>query len=67
MAKKKSYIVSISVDGRIDIEVDSASSPEEAKRIAMSKFMDANLGDLECIDYKPVNATDEDDNLTDFV
>lgn len=60
------YIVSIAIDGRVDVEVSNASSPEDAKEQALQKFLDINLGAVECVDFHAVNATDENDELTDF-
>ena len=56
------YIVSMAVDGRIDVEVE-AESTEEAFKAAQEAFMDADLKDMEVIDSKPVNVSDEDGNL----
>lgn len=56
------YIVSMAVDGRIDVEVE-AESTKEAFRAAEVAFMDANMKDLDVIDSKPVNVSDEDGNL----
>ncbi len=59
------YVVSLAIDGRIDILVN-ADDPETAKNKALGKFMDIDIGDVECIDFHAVNATDENDNMTDF-
>lgn len=56
------YIVSMAVDGRIDVEVE-AESTKEAFRAAEVAFMDADMKDLDVIDSKPVNVSDEDGNL----
>lgn len=56
------YIVSMAVDGRIDVEVE-AGSTKEAFRAAEVAFMDADMKDLDVIDSKPVNVYDEDGNL----
>lgn len=56
------YIVSMAVDGRIDVEVE-AESTEEAFKSAQEAFMDADLKGMEVIDSKPVNVSDEDGNL----
>lgn len=59
------YIVSIAVDGRIDVEVN-ANSLEEARELAENEFCYADIGELDCIGHKAVNATDEAGILTDF-
>lgn len=60
------YIVSIAVDGRIDVEVN-ANSLEEARELAEKEFYyTADIGELDCIGHKVVNATDENGVLTDF-
>jgi hypothetical protein len=56
------YIVSMAVDGRIDVEVE-AESTKEAFKAAIGAFIDADLEDMEVIDAKPVNVSDEDGNL----
>lgn len=56
------YIVSMAVDGRIDVEVE-AENTKEAFRAAEVAFMDADMKDLDVIDSKPVNVSDEDGNL----
>lgn len=56
------YIVSMAVDGRIDVEVE-AESTKEAFRAAEVAFMDADMKDLDVIDSKPVNVSDKDGNL----
>ena len=59
------YTVSMKVDGRIDVEVDAAT-PEEAFEKAKDAFMDVDMKDVEYVDSKPVNCTDEIGNLTDY-
>lgn len=61
-----SYDVSIAVDGRIYIHIPHAKDANEAKRLALNEFAHANIGEIECIDFHAVNATDKNDNLTDF-
>lgn len=56
------YIVSMAVDGRIDVEVD-AESVDEAFAVAVDEFMDADLKDMEVVDARPVNCSDEDGNI----
>lgn len=56
------YIVSMAVDGRIDVEVD-AESVTEAFEAAKDAFMDADLKDMEVVDSHPVNCSDEEGNI----
>ena len=57
------YRVSLAIDGRVDVEVE-AKSFEEAKLKAPSA--DFEWKDVEIIDLKPVNATDENDVMRDY-
>lgn len=59
------YVVGIAIDGRYYARVD-AENPDEAKKKAIEAYMDADFGELECIDCIPVNAEDENGNWTDF-
>ena len=59
------YIISIAVDGRLDIAV-TADSPQQARAKALTEFPFADISKLEVVGYKAVNATDENDELTDF-
>lgn len=63
--QKHRYYVSIAIDGRITIPV-FANDPYEAKHKAKNAFMDTNIGDVECISHKAVNAEDIDGNITDY-
>ena len=56
------YTVSISVDGRIDIEVD-ADNTEEARVKALDAFATADLSKMEIVRRDAVNCSDEDGNL----
>lgn len=56
------YIVSMAVDGRIDVEVD-AESVAEAFKVAEDAFMEADLKNMEVVDSRPVNCSDEDGNI----
>lgn len=53
---KVPFIVSLAVDGRVDIEVN-AHSPLQAKNAAMEAFSEANVGDVECLGVIAVSAT----------
>ena len=59
------YVVSIAVDGRIDVEVE-ASSFEEAQSRALDEFANADLTEMEVVGRKAVNAEDVDGNFRDF-
>lgn len=60
------YDVSIAIDGRMNIRVTDVFTLEEAKEQALIKFGEADIGDVECVDFHAVNATDENGNLTDY-
>jgi len=63
---EKKYIVSMAVDGRIDVPV-TAESPEAAFEKAKEAFTDADLAQMETVDAKPVNAYDpETETYTDY-
>ena len=58
---KKTYYVTIYVDGRWCVPVE-AENIEEAKKEAELDFMADDLGDnLEVVDYRPIIVEDEDD------
>lgn len=59
------YIVSIAVDGRIDVEVE-ADSFEDAKTKACDAVCDLDFGKLECIGWNAVNAEDENGVFKDY-
>lgn len=59
------YVVGIAVDGRIYIEVE-ANDFADAREKANDIFMDLDLGQLECIEWKNVNAEDENGNMIDY-
>ena len=59
------YVVSIAINGRLDVEVD-ANSFEEAKQIACGDIYDEDFGNLECIDWHAVNAEDENGKFVDY-
>lgn len=56
------FIVSMAVDGRIDVEVD-AESVAEAFKVAEDAFMEADLKGMEVVDSRPVNCSDMDGNI----
>ena len=59
------YIVSVAIDGRIDVEVE-ANSFEEAKEKACVELYDEDFGNLECIEWHAVNAEDENGKFVDY-
>ena len=59
------YIVSIAVNGRVNVEVE-ADNLEDAKAKACADVCDMDFGELECIDWDAVNAEDENGVLTDY-
>lgn len=59
------YIVTMRVEGRIDIEVQ-ANSADEAFEKARGRFADADLSKMDLVDGEPVNCTDEDSVTTDY-
>ena len=56
------YTVSISVDGRIDIEVD-ADNTEEARAKALAAFSSAELSKMGMVGMDAGDCSDEDGNL----
>lgn len=63
---KKQYIVSVAVDGRASVEV-MADSPQEAYELAKEELYSADLGHMDVIKAKPVNAYDPaTDTLIDY-
>ena len=62
---KTEYEVSIVVNARFYTSVQ-ASSPEEAKEKASAIFEEADIGELECVDWKVQHAEGDDDSWTDF-
>ncbi len=63
---EQNYDVSFAVDGRLHVSVN-ARSFEEAKEKASEFVCEADFGELECIDWHAVNATDERGEMRDFV
>lgn len=65
-AVRKGFTVSMAVDGRIDVMVE-AKTVQEAFEKAKDAFMEEDLSDMETVDAKPVNATDDETGeLTDY-
>ena len=61
----KKYTVSIAIDGRIDVEVET-NSFEDAKAKACAEVCEVDFGKLECIDWHAVNAEDENGVCQDY-
>lgn len=59
------YVVSVAIDGRIDVEVD-ADSFEEAKDKAVLQAGDSDWNRIELVSCNPVNAEDENGNFKDY-
>ena len=57
------YIVSVKVDGRIDLEVEADSANEAFEKV---KGMDFPMSKVQCVGAEPVNCEDENGNLTDY-
>ena len=55
------YYVTLRVDARYTAEVE-ASDIEEAKVLANQEFWNANLNELETVEYEPVIIEDEEGN-----
>ena len=60
------YIVSMRVEGRVNIEVEADSPQEAFDRANDMGLCSADLSKMEIIDDGAVNCTDEDGNLTDY-
>ena len=62
------YTVSMRVEGRVDVEVE-AENADEAMEKAKDEFMDVEIDkdNFEFVDSSPVNCTDENGNLTDYL
>lgn len=65
MKNNKSYEVSIVVNARYYVSVE-ANSPEEAKEKANDIFEEADIGELECVDWFVQHAEGSDGTWTDF-
>ena len=59
------YIVSVAIDGRMDVEVE-AGSIREAREKALFAAADADFNAIDFISLNAVNVTDEEGNLTDY-
>lgn len=64
--EEKEFWVSMKIDGRYHTPV-RATDLETAAEKAKVCFIEADFGELECIDSEIVNITDEDDNIHDYM
>ena len=64
---KKRFVISMKVDGRMCVEVEADHAAEAFKKaIAKWESDDFDFNKMEIVDSSPVNAEDEDGNLTDY-
>lgn len=59
------YIVSVAIDGRIDVEVE-ADSFEEAMQLAVYEAGNTDWNMMELVSCNSVNATDENGTFIDY-
>ena len=60
--KNKEYYVTFRIDGRFVTKVE-ATNLENAKKIALEHYYDADFGVLECVDSEIVTVEDESGNF----
>lgn len=58
-------IVSIAVEGRVDIEVD-VDSIDEAQEAALEEFASANLNSMDVVKFHAVNVETETGEFRDY-
>ena len=58
-------IVSIAVDGRVDIEVD-VESIDDAREAALEEFPSANLNSMDIVNFHAVNVESETGEFRDY-
>lgn len=59
------YMVSVAIDGRIDVEVE-ANSFEEARREAVYEIGNYDWNTMELVSCNSVNAEDENGEFVDY-
>ena len=59
------YIVSVAIDGRIDVEVE-ANSFEEARQLAVYEAGNTDWNMMELVSCDSVNAEDENGTFIDY-
>ena len=57
------YVITLKVDGRVDVTVDAASFEEAALKARNVRF---DPEDVEVVDTEPVCTVDENGNTQDF-
>ena len=57
------YIVSLAVDGRVEVEVEADSFKDAFEKARNAPY---DPEDVEVVDLKPVNATDEHGTMEDY-
>ena len=57
------YTVSMKVDGRVDVTVEASSFKEALEKARNVRYEPSQI---EIIESKPVNATDENGNMEDY-
>lgn len=64
MNNKRKYVVCVSVDGFVEVEVE-AENPKEASEIACDKVSEFDFGPLRGVEWSTLNVSDEDGNEID--
>ena len=59
------YMVSVAIDGRIDVEVE-ANSFEEAKERAPFEVGQTDWNRMDLVEFRVVNAEDENGKFVDY-
>jgi hypothetical protein len=54
------YIVSMAIDGRLDVEVDAESVKDAFQK---ANIFDVDMSKMDIVGCHPVNCSDEDGNL----
>lgn len=61
--KKEKFVVCMSVDGYVEVEVE-ATSPKEASEIACEKVSEFNFGPLKSVEWNTLHVEDENGAVT---
>lgn len=59
------YIVSVAIEGRIDVEVE-ANSFEEARQLAVYEVGNTDWNMMECVGFNAVNVEDNNGTFIDY-
>lgn len=62
--KKEKFVVCISVDGYVEVEV-KAASPKEASEIACEKVSEFDFGSLKSVEWNTLHVENENGVVTD--